>query len=87
MDVAGNARNRAHRQDFKASPNASPEAGGRSVDVETQKRRLTRKQKELNSRNFVKPSDGLEPSTPSLPSAGGNGFRFLGGFRADLICH
>ena len=31
-------------------------------------RRQTRRQKELISRNFSKPSDGLEPSTPSLPS-------------------
>jgi hypothetical protein len=41
--------------------------GGRSVDVEatTGRGRVTRKG--LISRNFAKPSDGLEPSTPSLP--------------------
>jgi len=38
------------------------------VDVETQNRRQSEQQKELISRNFAKPSDGLEPSTPSLPS-------------------
>jgi hypothetical protein len=38
------------------------------VDAETRNRRLSSKQKELISRDFVKPSDGLEPSTPSLPS-------------------
>jgi hypothetical protein len=40
------------------------QVGGRWVDAEMQNRRLTRKQKELISRNFAKPSDGLEPSTP-----------------------
>ena len=37
--------------------------------AETQDSRLTGKQKELISRNFAEPSDGLEPSTPSLPCA------------------
>jgi hypothetical protein len=37
------------------------------VDAEMRTRRLPGKQKELISRNFAKPSDGLEPSTPSLP--------------------
>jgi hypothetical protein len=40
------------------------------VDVEAQNRRLSRKQKKLISRNFAEPSDGLEPSTPSLPWGG-----------------
>jgi hypothetical protein len=40
------------------------------VDVATQNRRLTCKHKELNCRNFAEPSDGLEPSTPSLPARG-----------------
>jgi hypothetical protein len=40
------------------------QVGGRWVDAEMQNRRLTRKQKELISRNFAKPSHGLEPSTP-----------------------
>jgi hypothetical protein len=34
------------------------------VDVEAKNRRQSGQQKELTSRNFVKPSDGLEPSTP-----------------------
>ena len=34
VDVARNARNAAYQQGFEASPNATPEAGGRSVDVE-----------------------------------------------------
>ena len=67
MDVAGKALKPSDQQGFKAPPSASTQVGGRSVDVETQNRRLARKQKELISRNFAKPSDGLEPSTPSLP--------------------
>ena len=65
MDAAGNARKPAHQQGFQATPSAPREVGGRSVDVEAENRRLIRKQKELTCRNFVKPSDGLEPSTPS----------------------
>ena len=38
-----------------------------AVDADAENRRLNRKQKEVMSRDFVKPSDGLEPSTPSLP--------------------
>jgi hypothetical protein len=38
------------------------------VDVESPTRRLNGKRKELISRELAKPSDGLEPSTPSLPS-------------------
>jgi hypothetical protein len=48
---------------------AIPEVGGRPVDAETRNRRLARNEKKLDSRNFVKkPSNGLEPLTPSLPS-------------------
>ena len=67
MDVAGKARKLADQQGFEAPPSASSQVGGRSVDVETQNLRLARKQKELISRNVVKPSGGLEPPTPSLP--------------------
>jgi len=69
VDVASDRRNPDCQQGFKAAPNAARQVGGRSVDIETEGRRLARKQKESISRNFVKPSDGLEPSTPSLPSS------------------
>jgi hypothetical protein len=59
----------AQRQRFQASQEAVAASRGRSVDVGTLNRRPVRKQKELNSRNFVKTSDGLKPSTPSLPCA------------------
>ena len=45
----------------------SAAGGGRSVDVEVEAVHDQRAQKELISRNFAEPSDGLEPSTPSLP--------------------
>jgi hypothetical protein len=38
------------------------------VDVEDKPGRDGSRRKELISRNFAEPSDGLEPSTPSLPS-------------------
>ena len=44
------------------------DVAGRCVDVETKSRRQRCKRKRRLSRNFAKPSDGLEPSTPSLPS-------------------
>jgi hypothetical protein len=40
--------------------------GGRSVDTEATTTRGPDSQKRLISRNFAEPSDGLEPSTPSL---------------------
>src|SRR5207253_8474237 len=54
----------------------------------------TKGRKELISRNFLKPSDGLEPSTPSLPCAPGGNRRqstatvpaCLSRFRAPAIC-
>ena len=67
MDVATDARKPAQQQPFVAPPNATSEARGRPVDAETQSRRLPGEQKELINRNIAKPSDGLEPSTPSLP--------------------
>src|SRR5262249_55558575 len=52
------------------------------------------KRKERISRNFAEPSDGLEPSTPSLPCAAFRNrqrtpatvFAWLGGLRARGIC-
>ncbi len=55
-------------QRSQAPHEAIPEVGGRPVDAETRNRRPARNQKELISRNFAKPSIGLEPMTPSLPS-------------------
>jgi hypothetical protein len=49
-----------------ASERDSP-ARGRSVDVAARSRRPCWQLKELISRKFLKPSDGLEPSNPSLP--------------------
>jgi hypothetical protein len=40
---------------------------GRSVDAEACPRRSCRQRKQLTSRNFAKPSNGLEPLNPSLP--------------------
>src|SRR5438552_10187644 len=67
----------------------------RSVDAAPRFCRLTRRRKELISRNFVKPSNGLEPLTPSLPwNVSGNWSQptatVLASFRrlsADPICH
>jgi hypothetical protein len=67
VDAATQASNTAPQQRFEAAPEAIAGHGGRSVDAEMRTRRLPGKQKELISRNFAKPSDGLEPSTPSLP--------------------
>ena len=64
---ARQARKAAQRHGFQAPPKAFAAGGGRSVDVEVRNRRDQRCQKGLISRNFSKPSDGLEPSTPSLP--------------------
>jgi hypothetical protein len=38
------------------------------VDAGAPNRRRVREEKVLKSSNFVKPSNGLEPLTPSLPS-------------------
>ena len=37
------------------------------MDAGAPNRRRVREEKELKSSNFVKPSNGLEPLTPSLP--------------------
>jgi hypothetical protein len=70
------------------------------VDVEPSDHHIAGDQKELITRGFREPSDGLEPSTPSLPCApignwwqlvatGGNGFGlfwgFLGSERLPLV--
>jgi hypothetical protein len=46
------------------------DAGGRCVDVNARGRRQRRQRKHQLSRQNSKPSDGLEPSTPSLPHTG-----------------
>ena len=69
MDVGPHVRNAAPRHCFQAWRKAFLAVGGRSVDTEARTRREQSCQKELISRNFAEPSDGLEPSTPSLPCA------------------
>jgi hypothetical protein len=84
VDAAPEARNTSHQQRFAASSNAIAARGGRSVDAEARTRRHPGKRTGLFRRTCAKPSDGLEPSTPSLPlrlnqpvAAGGNGFRLF----------
>ena len=79
MDAGTQARKAAQRHGFQGVPKAFPAGGGRSVDVEVRSRHAERCQKGLISRNFTKPSDGLEPSTPSLPfqAAAAAGRRWL----------
>jgi hypothetical protein len=82
VDVEPKPRKRAQQQRFAASSETNSPARGRSVDAEDRSRRPCRQRKELISRNFLKPSDGLEPSTPSLPSrqlvaTHGNGFGLI----------
>lgn len=53
------------------------------MDAETKNRRLTRKQKELISRNFAKPSDGTRTVDPLLTirvATHGNGFGLFSPF-------
>jgi hypothetical protein len=52
---------------FPGFAQAFPAGGGRSVDVEIRNGYDQTQQKSLISSDFLKPSDGLEPSTPSLP--------------------
>src|SRR5207253_3511806 len=75
VDVKPNPRNRAQQQRFEVVSSKNSPARGRSVDAAARSCRFRRQRKELISRNFLKPSDGLEPSTPSLPRNGG---RLLG---------
>ena len=67
VDVGPQGRKAAQRHGFQASREPFAAGGGRSVDVEVWNRHAQGSQKGLISRNFSKPSDGLEPSTPSLP--------------------
>jgi integrase len=67
VDTGAHARKAAPRHGFRGSRKRSSEGGGRSVDVEPTTGRDARTRNRLISRNFAKPSDGLEPSTPSLP--------------------
>src|SRR5438477_7919756 len=86
VDVKPNPRNRAQQQRFEVVSSKNSPARGRSVDAAARSCRSRRQRKELISRNFLKPSDGLEPSTPSLPRRGSaarysgqrNGGRLLG---------
>jgi integrase len=66
VDVGSQARKAAQRHGFQASRGRLSAGGGRSVDVEAATYRGEGKRKGLISRNFAEPSDGLEPSTPSL---------------------
>jgi hypothetical protein len=95
VDVATNARKAGHHQQSQASRQAVPASGGRSVDAASPCRRPTRQRKQLISTDFVKPSDRLEPSTPSLPCAPiGNRSQPVATvlacwsrFRGSCICH
>jgi hypothetical protein len=69
VDVVPKPRKRGQQQRFEALSQKDSPACGRSVDAAARSRRPCRQRKELISRNFEKPSDGLEPSTPSLPCA------------------
>src|SRR5205823_14172706 len=67
VDVKPNPRNRAQQQRFEVVSSKNSPARGRSVDAAARSSRSRRQRQELISRNVLKPSDGLEPSTPSLP--------------------
>src|SRR5439155_19942608 len=56
---------------FALSYEKTAAARGRSVDAAPRFCRLIRRRKKLTSRNFLKPSRGLEPRTPSLPLRNG----------------
>jgi hypothetical protein len=67
VDVAPAAGEAAQHHDSEASRKNAAAARGRPVDAVPRFCRLARRRKELTSRNFLKPSRGLEPRTPSLP--------------------
>ena len=71
VDVGPEACKAAQRLGFQALQERLSAGGGRWVDVEAKKRRDGSRRKGLISRNFSKPSDGLEPSTPYGENAGG----------------
>jgi integrase len=58
------------RKTVAASRTHRPRRRGRAVDTAPRFCRLDRRRKELISRDDAKPSRGLEPRTPSLPSEG-----------------
>ena len=68
VDVAPATGKAAQQHDFALSYEKTAAARGRSVDAAPGFCRLIRRRKKLISRNFLKPSRGLEPRTPSLPS-------------------
>jgi hypothetical protein len=67
VDVAAAASEAAQSKESEATHDATAASRGRSVDAAPRLCRLTRRRKKLISRDEAKPSDGLEPSTPSLP--------------------
>jgi len=67
VDVAPATGKAAQQHDFALSYEKTAAARGRSVDAAPGFCRLIRRRKKLISRNFLKPSRGLEPRTPSLP--------------------
>ena len=68
MDAGTETRKAARRHGFQASQERLSAGGGRLVDIEVKPGLDGSSPKGLISRNFAEPSDGLEPSTPSLPS-------------------
>jgi hypothetical protein len=67
VDAAEETHKTLWQARFTADPEAIAAGGGRYVDVEADTRRTPGERKQLISRNFAKPSIGLEPMTPSLP--------------------
>jgi hypothetical protein len=66
VDTGPRARKAAPRHGYRASRKTFPAGRGRSVDVGIRNGYDQTQQKSLISSDFSKPSDGLEPSTPSL---------------------
>jgi integrase len=66
VDTGPQGRKDAPRHGFQAARKAFPAGGGRSVDVGIRNGYDQTQEKSLISSDFLKPSDGLEPSTPSL---------------------
>jgi hypothetical protein len=68
VDTGSNHRNRAPFHGFAVHVKTLPSARGRSVDTGQPIRSIDSCENRVISREFVKPSNGLEPLTPSLPS-------------------
>jgi integrase len=66
VDVATTPCEAAQSEEFETARDANAAGPGRSVDAAPRFRRLTRRRKNLISRDEGKPSRGLEPRTPSL---------------------